>query len=334
MDNILESINFSKEMSVAMFAALENNPHPNPKVGAALYDIKGNLKYTASHEKKGSNHAEIDILNNNKIDPTDTLYVTLEPCFHDDTSPSCAKKLASSKIKNIIIGDIDSDPRTNGKGYKHLIDNEIKVKIEKGVNEFLNPYYKDKSNQDSPVYSGKLGMSYNNFIYDSNSKNKYITNDHSLNITHLLRGVNDAILIGKNTFLIDKPLLTIRSKYFKNSNNIPLKIVLWGSDVPKDILNNSNYDDFLFIESKDIEVIDDFLINMKCKSVLVEGGKDIHNFFIDNNKYSYFYEFKSKNHIKEGLNIGTKYIDFINNKMILSNKFLLQDNEFRTYTNS
>ena len=85
---------------------------------------------------------------------------------------------------------------------------------------------------------------------------------------------------------------------------------------------------------EDILIIDDFLNIMKCKSVLVEGGKDIHNFFIDNNKYSYFYEFKSKNHIKEGLNIGTKYIDFINNKMILSNKFLLQDNEFRTYTNS
>ena len=45
-------------------------------------------------------------------------------------------------------------------------------------------------------------------------------------------------------------------------------------------------------------------------------------------------QIKSKNHIKEGLNIGTKYIDFINNKMNLSNKFLLQDNEFRTYTNS
>ena len=39
LDNILESINFSKEMSVAMIAALENNPHPNPKVGAALYDL-------------------------------------------------------------------------------------------------------------------------------------------------------------------------------------------------------------------------------------------------------------------------------------------------------
>ena len=43
LDNILESINFSKEMSVAMIAALENNPHPNPKVGAALYDIEGKL---------------------------------------------------------------------------------------------------------------------------------------------------------------------------------------------------------------------------------------------------------------------------------------------------
>ncbi len=334
MDNILESINFSKEMSVAMIAALENNPHPNPKVGAALYDIKGKLKYTASHEKKGSNHAEIDILNNNKIEPTDTLYVTLEPCFHDDTSPSCAKKLALSKIKNLTIGDIDSDPRTNGKGYKHLIENEINVRIEKGVNEFLNPYYKDKSNQDSPVYSGKLGMSYNNFIFDSNSKNKYITNELSLKITHLLRGVHDAILVGKNTFLIDKPLLTIRSEYLKNSNNNPLKIILWGSKVPKHILNNSNYEDFLFIESKDIDVIDDFFINMNCKSVLVEGGKDIHDFFIDNNKYSYFFEFKSNHYIEEGLNIGAKYTDFIKNKMILSKKFLLQDNEFRTYTNS
>ena len=333
MGNILESINFSKGMSVAMIAALQNNPHPNPKVGAALFDATGKLKLATTHKKKGTNHAEIDILNNN-IDSTDTLYVTLEPCFHDDTSPSCAKKLANSSIKNITIGDIDSDPRTNGKGYNHLIENGINVKIEKGVNDFINPYYKHKSNQDLPIYSGKLGLSSNNFIYDSNSQNKYITNKLSLKITHLLRGIYDAILIGKNTLLIDKPLLTIRSEYLNNSNNNPLKIVLWGSDVPKDILNNSNYDDFLFIESKDIDVIDDFLNNMKCKSVLVEGGKDIHNFFIDNNKYSYFYEFKSKNHIKEGLNIGTKYIDFINNKMILSNKFLLQDNEFRTYTNS
>ena len=333
MDNILESINFSKEMSVAIIAALQNNPHPNPKVGAALYDINGKLKFTASHEKKGSNHAEINILNNDNIDPTDTLYVTLEPCFHDDTSPSCAKKLTRSSIKNIIIGDIDTDPRTNGKGYNHLVESGINVKIEKGVNQFINPYYKAESNQDFPIYSGKLGMSYNNFIYDSNSKNKYITNDLSLKITHLLRGAHDAILIGKNTLLIDKPLLTIRSEYLNNSNNNPLKIILWGSRVPKDILNNSNYGEFLFIDSKDMDVIDAFLNNMNCKSVLVEGGKDIHNFFIDNNKYSYFYEFKSKDHIEEGLNIGTKYTDFINNKMILSSKFLLQDNELRTYTN-
>ena len=334
MDNILESLNFSKEMSVAMIAALHNNPHPNPKVGAALYDKKGKLKFTSSHEKKGSNHAEIDILNNKNIETTDTLYVTLEPCFHDDTSPSCAKKLASSSIKNIIIGDIDTDPRTNGKGYRHLIENKINVKIEKGVNNFLNPYYNNKSNQDSPVYSGKLGMSYNNIIYDRNSKDKYITNELSLKISHLLRGVHDAILVGKNTFLIDKPLLTIRSEYLNNSNNKPIKIVLWGSDVPKDILNNNNYDDFLFIDSKNIDVIDDFFNNTNCKSVLVEGGKEIHNFFIDNNKYKYFYEFKSKDHIEEGLSIGSKYTDFINNKMILSSKFLLQDNELRTYTNS
>ena len=39
MDNILESINFSKEMSVAMFAALENNQHQNPKVFSFTYNV-------------------------------------------------------------------------------------------------------------------------------------------------------------------------------------------------------------------------------------------------------------------------------------------------------
>ena len=50
--NILESINFSKGMSVAMIAALQNNPHPNPKVGAALFDATGKLKLTTTHKRK------------------------------------------------------------------------------------------------------------------------------------------------------------------------------------------------------------------------------------------------------------------------------------------
>ena len=51
------------------------------------------------------------------------MYVTLEPCFHDDTSPSCAKELLKTDIKNIVIGDIDIDPRTNGKSINYLTNN-------------------------------------------------------------------------------------------------------------------------------------------------------------------------------------------------------------------
>ena len=54
-------------------------------------------------------------LNQVEVEETDILYVTLEPCFHSDTSPSCAVEIIKQGVKNIVIGDIDLDIRTNGR---------------------------------------------------------------------------------------------------------------------------------------------------------------------------------------------------------------------------
>ena len=56
-------------------------------------------------------------LNQVEVEETDTLYVTLEPCFHNDTSPSCAVEIIKQGVKNIVIGDIDLDIRTNGREH-------------------------------------------------------------------------------------------------------------------------------------------------------------------------------------------------------------------------
>ena len=41
-----------------------------------------------------------------------------------------------------MVGDIDKDKRTDGKGIDLLRQNDIEVIVEEGVNEFLNPGYK------------------------------------------------------------------------------------------------------------------------------------------------------------------------------------------------
>ena len=65
-----------------------------------------------------------EIINNSVITEEDTLYVTLEPCFHTDSSPSCCAELLKTPIKNIVIGDIDIDIRTNGKSIELLKKNK------------------------------------------------------------------------------------------------------------------------------------------------------------------------------------------------------------------
>ena len=112
-------------MQEAIIAALNTQTFPNPKVGAVLVDKFGHIKSTGVHHGPGTNHAEIEIINNSVITEEDTLYVTLEPCFHTDSSPSCCAELLKTPIKNIVIGDIDIDIRTNGKSiesvsYTHL----------------------------------------------------------------------------------------------------------------------------------------------------------------------------------------------------------------------
>ena len=94
-------------MQEAIVAALNTQTFPNPKVGAVLVDKFGNIKSTGVHHGPGTNHAEIEIINNSVITEEDTLYVTLEPCFHTDSSPSCCAELLKTPIKNIVIGDID-----------------------------------------------------------------------------------------------------------------------------------------------------------------------------------------------------------------------------------
>ena len=121
--NPLNFLEYPNSMFLAVVEALKTETFPNPKVGAVLIDKNNKLKASGHHKGKGTNHAEIEILNNSNVESTDTLFVTLEPCFHTDTSPSCADEILKTDIKNIVIGDIDHDIRTCGKSIEKLKTN-------------------------------------------------------------------------------------------------------------------------------------------------------------------------------------------------------------------
>ena len=104
---------------------------PNPLVGSVIVK-DGEIVGQGFHEKHGSHHAEVEALNsvkNKDLLDQATLYVNLEPCSHYGQTPPCAKTIIETKIKKVVIGAGDPNPKVSGKGIEMLRNAGIEVII-------------------------------------------------------------------------------------------------------------------------------------------------------------------------------------------------------------
>jgi diaminohydroxyphosphoribosylaminopyrimidine deaminase/5-amino-6-(5-phosphoribosylamino)uracil reductase len=345
LDNNLQKLGFSKPMTVALIEALKANPYPNPRVGAVLTDEHGEIKAVSNHLKKGSNHAEINLFHTVKPSENDILYITLEPCFHSDTSPSCATEIINLGIKKVIIGGIDDDKRTKGKSVELLKKNNVSVINEGNVNNFINPYYSNFHRYSKKInYLLKVGLSNNGYLFDSSQDSKYITNDISLNISHYLRASADCIIIGKNTLLKDNPKLNVRLDDLKNLQAQPAPIVMWGKSSDNLLKALNTYQNFTFLSdmpshnnnvqcnTNSLKEVEEYFLEKQFRNIFIEGGKSIIDSFLEKDMIDQIYEFRSSSDVKEGLNIGKKYQEQINSNFKIVEKHNLKDNSLTTYT--
>lgn len=116
---------------------------PNPPVGCVL--VKDNVVVSEGYTQAiGGNHAEVEALNayGDTLDGV-VAYVTLEPCSFHGRTPACAKILAESGIKHVVVSLLDPDKRNSGKGIAILEQAGIKVDIglcHKQVSRYLTQY--------------------------------------------------------------------------------------------------------------------------------------------------------------------------------------------------
>ena len=74
---------------------------PNPMVGCVIV-YNANIIGEGYHQKYGSEHAEVNAINNVKdhsLLADSTVYVTLEPCIHQGKTPPCVDLLIEKNIK-------------------------------------------------------------------------------------------------------------------------------------------------------------------------------------------------------------------------------------------
>ncbi len=199
---------------------------PNPRVGAVILDKDGNFISEGWHKKFGAHHAEIDAINNaNRTDFSDcTLVVNLEPCFHYGKTPPCVDEIIKHNFKRVVIGMIDPNPMVSGKSIEKLKASSIEVKVgileeeAKEINKGFAKWIKTKE----PYIILKIAQSIDGNIALKNGVSQWITSPESRSKVQYLRSEVDAILIGKNTAIMDNPHLTVR----ENDLPTPKRIVL------------------------------------------------------------------------------------------------------------
>ena len=141
-----------------------------------------------------------------------TAYVSFEPCAHFGQTPPCANALVAAKVKRVVVGCVDPDPRVSGRGIAILKDAKIAVTI--GVLEGealrLNEGFITRTTLGRPLGILKLAMSMDGRIAAASGDSRWISSRESRELVHRWRRECDAIMVGAGTVIADDPRLTCR----------------------------------------------------------------------------------------------------------------------------
>lgn len=291
---------------------------PNPMVGCVIVH-DGEVIGEGYHQKYGEAHAEVNAIRS-VADPEmlseSTAYVTLEPCAHHGKTPPCVDLLIQHKIKRAVIACRDPFEQVDGKGIEKMEKAGIEVSVgmmESEASE-LNIRFITSVEKGRPYVILKWAQTADGFIARENYDSKWISNANSRQLVHKWRSEEDAILVGKQTAVFDNPSLTVRDWDGRNptrillDSNLELKkdANLYNAEAPTLILNalkdeKEDHIEWIKTEMNNPWSVMKRLQERKIQSVIIEGGSQVLNSFINENCWDEARVFVSKETFGKGI---------------------------------
>ncbi|MDC3143640.1 bifunctional diaminohydroxyphosphoribosylaminopyrimidine deaminase/5-amino-6-(5-phosphoribosylamino)uracil reductase RibD [Pelagibacteraceae bacterium] len=303
------------ELAYRMAIRAVGTTSTNPAVGCVI--VKNNNIISRGWTQPGGvPHAEVHALSavkDKSILKGAEMYCTLEPCSHYGKTDPCVDSIINSRIKKVFIGGIDKNPKVNGKGVQRLEAAKIRVELiqSRSITRLNNIFFNAKI-QKKPFVISKIATTYDFNMKSDNSTNRWITNELSRAHGHYLRYKADAMLVGKNTILIDNPDMHCRLEglngfspdiFILDSNlRIPIKKRIFNSKsrkiyiFHKKNINNSKVTLFAINQKKNLLDINEILLKIGeigIQRILVEGGAKLMSSLSQENLIDTLYWFKA-----------------------------------------
>lgn len=292
-------------LQLASLAA--GNVAPNPMVGAVLV-YQDTIIGEGYHKQYGGPHAEVNCIASvpehlQHLITQSIIYVSLEPCAHFGKTPPCADLIIRHNIPKVVVGIRDPFKAVNGSGIEKLRAAGIEVIVGILENECreINSRFFTFHTQQRPYIILKWAQTADGFIAaNNNSERLHISNAFTNRLVHKWRSEEAAILVGTNTALADDPSLTNRLWTGKNpvrlvidkQLKLPAHLQIFNQQVPTIIFNevkeemHQNLHYYLINKTEALpEQVCDALYKLSIQSVLIEGGTQLLQTFIDADCY-------------------------------------------------
>lgn len=298
------------------------NAAPNPMVGAVIVH-NDRIIGEGYHARCGEGHAEVNAIRSVKDESLlqeSTIYVSLEPCSHYGKTPPCADLIIRKGIPRVVVGCVDPFSLVSGRGIQKLKDAGIDVKV--GVLEAecrqLIKRFVTFNTQQRPYITLKWAESADGFIDINREEGQpvVLSTPITLMYIHKQRAEHHAILVGRRTALLDNPSLTTRNWYGKNpvrlvidkELTLPTSLKLFDGSAPtwiftaQDKASTSQVTYFKLDFSRSIlpQILQKLYEN-KLQALLVEGGSQLLQSFIDEGLWDEIYTEHSAKVLENGV---------------------------------
>lgn len=276
---------------------------PNPMVGSVLV-YQNRIIGEGHHRQYGSAHAEVNCINSvqekdKHLIAHSTLYVSLEPCAHFGKTPPCADLIVRMQIPRVVIGCRDPFEAVNGKGIEKLRAAGIEVTVPVCEKECidLNKRFFTYHLTKRPYIILKWAQTADAKMAADNNNRLLISNELTNRKVHHWRSEEAAILVGTNTALRDNPKLDNRLWTGKSptrlvidkSIRLPAHLHLFSglqSTIVFNFLRDGEEGNLKYYKLENTQNIASSVCNalyrLQIQSVLIEGGSQVLQSFIDN----------------------------------------------------
>lgn len=197
----------SLDRALELAAAAKGRAYPKPTVGAVL--VRDGEIVGEGVTEPGGRHGEVVALAKAGEQARGaTLYVTLEPCAHQGTTPPCADALIAAGVARVVAGSLDPNPEAAG-GLERL--RAAGVDVEHADSEEArrqSEAWRTWVVERRPFVTYKAAVTLDGRVTVPGSR--WVSGEASRRLVHELRASADAVAVGMGTVRLEQPRLDAR----------------------------------------------------------------------------------------------------------------------------